>query len=50
MWRLILSEHMLLLHIMHVTCLFLPMPILSVLYFNDFNVRFGNFILLGINP
>ena len=50
MCRLRLSERMLLLHIMHVTCLFLPMPKLPVLYINDFNVRFGDFILPWINP
>ena len=47
--RLRLSERMLLLHIMHVTCLFLPMSKLPVLYINDFNVRIGNFILPWIN-
>ena len=45
MCRLRLSERMLLLHIMHVTCLFLPMSKLPALYINDLNVRFGNFIL-----
>ena len=50
MCRLRLSERMLLLHIMHVTFLFLPMPNLPVLYINDFNARFGDFILPWINP
>ena len=50
MCRLRLSERMLLLHIMHVTCLFLPMPMLPVLYINDFNVRLGDFNLPWINP